>query len=55
MIKELENRPRPFMRYYWSNETAEPHQQPSIKDQSTKGDSSLTDILETDTQPMALI
>jgi len=30
--EEMENRSRPFMRYYWSNETAEPHQQPSIKE-----------------------
>jgi len=48
--EEIENRPGPFMRYYSSNEIAEPDQQPSIKEQSTKGDSSLTDILATNTQ-----
>ena len=50
--EEIENQPQPFMRYYWSDKTIEPHQQSSIKDQSTKGDSSSTDKLETDTQPM---
>jgi len=50
--EEMENRPRPFMRSYQSNKTAEPHQQPLIEEQPTKGDSSSTDILITDTHPM---
>jgi len=42
--------PRPFMRSYRSNETAEQHQQPPIKDQSTKRVSSSTDMLATNNQ-----
>ena len=37
-------RPSPFIRSYRSNETAKQHQQPPIEEQSTKRDSSLTDM-----------
>ena len=37
---EMENQPRLFMRFYQSNETAKPHQQPPVEEQSTKRDSS---------------
>ena len=50
--EEMEIRPRPFMRSYWSNETAEPYQQPSIEEKSTQEDASLIDISATDHQPM---
>ena len=37
--EKMENRPRLFMRFYQSNETAKPHQQPPAEEQSTKRDS----------------
>ena len=36
--EEMENRPLPFMRLYRSNETAKPHQQPLVEEQSTERD-----------------
>jgi len=36
----MENRPRPFMRFYRPNETAKSHQQPPVKEQSIKRNSS---------------
>ena len=38
--EEIEIQPRPFMRSYWLNETAESHQQPLVEEQPIKRDSS---------------
>jgi len=37
--KEMENRPRPFMRSHQSNKIAKQYQQPLVDEQSTKKDS----------------
>jgi len=43
---------RLFMRFYRSNEIAEPQPQPPIEEQSTKGDSSLVNLSATNNQPL---
>ena len=42
--EEMVIQPPPFRRSYWSNETTEQHQQSPVEKQSTKRDSSSTDI-----------
>ena len=53
--KEMEIRPRPFMRMYQSNETTELQQQPPIKESSNQKNSSLIDLPAINNQHMSPI